>query len=509
MFTNFVKSASIFLKENNKLITTLIFGLLIFLSIFPRGIEVINQNPIFGFDQGREMLAAKQIVVDHKLILIGTEVGAGQAGVSGLFHGPLYYYMLTIPFVLFNGDPSQAVWLMFLFGIFTIVLSYFLGRRLFGFFGGLLVALLFSISPVFIAQSRFIWSPNPPTFSILLTYFFTFIMKKSPIYITLAAFFAAFVYNFELGIAVPLSLSLFIYSIFVFKKDLKKILFLFPGFIFGYLPMMLFEARHGFIGTKSIFSYLTSPHVQTSDHSLFYYLNSHANEFSSAFQGTFPTNSFFHLFIILLLLLSIYFIRKEKVIEYKHFFSFLLLIIPVTFLVFAPLRNTIWNFYLLHLNVVYILLFSYIVFSIYRYKSKIISIVAFFVIFILIILGLNNAIQTFNHDINDYGGTAKVKGKIDAIDFIYKSAHGGKFGLLVFSPPVYTYPYDYLLWWYGNRKYHYIPQAEKKGEFYLLIEEDNGQPWSYKGWLQTVIKVGKVEWTKTLPSGFIVQKRSL
>ena len=121
--------------------------------------------------------------------------------------------------------------------------------------------------------------------------------------------------------------------------------------------------------------------------------------------------------------------------------------------------------------------------------------------------GVNSAIQTWMHDYSDYGGTAKIKGKIDAIDYIYKQEKGKPFGLLVFSPPVYTYPYDYLLWWHGQRKYGYIPYSDKKETFYLLIESDPAKPWSYNGWLETVIKTGNVEWTKTLPSGFIVQKR--
>ena len=78
---------------------------------------------------------------------------------------------------------------------------------------------------------------------------------------------------------------------------------------------------------------------------------------------------------------------------------------------------------------------------------------------------------------------------------------------MAFTPPVYTYAYDYLIWWYGNRNYNYIPHKEKKGIFYLLMEPDSSKPWSYKGWLETVIKTGTILETKELPSGFVVQKR--
>jgi len=114
---------------------------------------------------------------------------------------------------------------------------------------------------------------------------------------------------------------------------------------------------------------------------------------------------------------------------------------------------------------------------------------------------------TFLYDYKDYGGTAKIKGKIEALDFIYKDSKGKPFNLLVFSPPIYTYPYDYIIWWYGRQKYNFIPGKEKKNTFYLWIEVDPSKPWSYQGWIETVIRSGKVEWTQTLPSGFIIQKR--
>lgn len=498
--------------KNKKVRLTILFfflGLIIFLSIFPRAVEVLNQNPIFGFDQGREMLAAKNIVVGHKLILIGTEVGAGQAGLSGIFHGPIYYYMLTIPFILFNGDPAKAVYLMFLFGILTIICGYYFGKKLFGQWGGILLALLICISPLFIAQSRFIWSPNPPTLFILLALYFTYLLKENKrIYIFLAAFFAGFIYNFELGIAVPLSLTLLVYCIFLFRKDLRKLLYVFAGFVCGYLPMILFEMRHGFMGTKSIIAYLTTHHKQIAGHTSTYYLIDHAKAFIAYFQGTFPKNFEHPILLLLIIVLSLYFLIKEKNVAFRYFFSFLLLLIPVTFLVFAPLRNSVWNIYLLHLNVAYLLLFCYIIYSFINKKLYLLFMLALLFVLVMTLFGLQNAIKVSLYDYSDYGGTAKIKGEEAAIDYIYKDAKGKPFGLFIFTPPVYTYPYDYLLWWYAKPKYHYLPYQEKKGTFYLLIQIDSGQPWTYKGWMETVIKTGKIIYTKTLiPSGFIVQKR--
>lgn len=497
-----------FINKAKNIFFAIIILLIICLSLFPRSIDALNQNPVFGFDQGREMLAAKNIVINHKIMLIGTELGAGAAGISGIFQGPVYYYLLTIPFILFNGNPVGAVWLMLFLSLTSVFFGYYFGNKIFGAGGGILVSLLMSISPMLIVQARFMWSPYPPTLFILLSFYFTYFLRKRNLNILLASFFAGFVYNFEFAIAVPLSITVVFYSIFTFRKDFKKYLYLLLGFLIAYSPMLFFEIRHGFTGLKGLIFYLANnSHIPTPSNSSF--ILDHTKSFIYNFKETFPVNNFNFsiIFFILLIIFSVHLLIKEKNIHLKYFFSFLVFLIPVNYFVFYFLKNTVWNYYLTDLSLSYILLLSYVIFSLYNRKYYRLSILAFVFIGVFVVFAINSAIKVSIYDYSDYGGTAKLKGKIDAIDYIYKDAGSRPFGVLTFSPPIYTYPYDYLLWWYGERKYHYIPYQERKGTFYLLIEPDGAKPWTYKGWLETVIKTGNVESTKTLPSGFIIQKR--
>ena len=139
-----------------------------------------------------------------------------------------------------------------------------------------------------------------------------------------------------------------------------------------------------------------------------------------------------------------------------------MLLIPVTFIVLGFLRNFVYNYYLIHLNLAYIFLVVFAIASIFKTRHKIVD--GFIIIFIAIVLlsSIFSNIKTFYYDIVDYGGTHKIRGKIDAIDHIYRNADGERFGLLVFSPPIYTYPYDYLVSWYGKKKYGYAPHQEKR-----------------------------------------------
>lgn len=492
----------------NKTLHKVIILFIICLSLFPRSIDVLNGNPIFGFDQGRDYLAVKEIVVDHKLTLIGAELGAGSAGISGIFQGPFFFYFLAVPFILSNGNPLAGVFLMLVFSLASIYLGYYLTKKMMGESIGLLTAFLMAISPILIGQARFVWNPHMPTFFVLLTFifFYLYLVKKRNIYIFLYSFTAGFIYNFEAAVAIPLTFTLIIFSIFLFKLEIKKYLFLICGGIAAFTPMILFELRHGFMGLRGFFTYTSSSGSTSINYSL---VTDHARTFLLSFKETFPINNelFALIFMVFLLATSIVLLLKEKNKEVKYFFSFLILLIPGTFIIFLFLNNYVWIYYLSDLSIAYILLFSYVIYSFYQknlYKELIL--LSIFTL-LLGIVGVYSAIKVSFYDYKDYGGTAKLQGKIDAIDYVYQDSKRKEFGLLVFSPPIYTYPYDYLLWWHGLRKYGYIPYPDKKGTFYLLIEPDPQKPWTYKGWLETVIKTGEVQWTKKLPSGFIIQKR--
>ena len=70
----------------------ILLGLIFIFGFLVRAIEVLTNNYIFLFDQGRDYLVVKEIVLNHKLTLIGASTG-----LHGIFSGPFWYYLLTIP----------------------------------------------------------------------------------------------------------------------------------------------------------------------------------------------------------------------------------------------------------------------------------------------------------------------------------------------------------------------------------------------------------------------------
>jgi len=489
-----------------KKIETFLLILVMLLGIGLRSVELLNHNPLFGFDQGRDYLAVRKIVVDKKLTLIGSEVGGGMAGLQYIFHGPYYYYSLVAPFILFDGDPYGGLVLMFIFGVASLFLCFYFVWKSFGFKMALVATLLIGVA--LNPQSRFLWNSHPSTLFILLVFYFVFkISKNTGKYFFWACFWAGIIYGFQLAISASLIISLFLFAIFVLKIRELKIYFRgVAGAALAYLPFFAFEARHGFMAIKSIVGIFSKLLIGQSGFNPVANLKDHLLSFWFNFRATFCFSDQLCFWLMVLLLVNTaYYLTRKKKSQEKDFVSFLLILPLVTFLIFVFLDSAVWGHYLIHLHLLYILLFAF-----FTAKSEFpMGKIVFFALLILMFPGIFKEVQGAYVGLSDHGGVAKMEGKFEAVDYIYQDAGEEKFNVLVFTPPVYDYACRYFLTWYGEKKYGYVPGDKKEGLFYLWIEPDSKQPWSYQGWLETVIKEGKVLKEEKLPGGFIIQKRYL
>lgn len=490
--------------------------LVIYFTFFPKSAEMLSGNYVFGFDQGRDYLAVKSIVVDRNVTLIGSELGAGSAGIQGVFHGPGHYYFLAIPFLILDGDPYGGIILMFLFSVLAILCGIYLGRLLFNsYVPGLLFALLLSLSPSLAAQARFVWNSHPSSFFVMLVFifFYFFLASKKLYFLFLSSFFAGFIYNFQTAIAIPFCLSIIVFLLCIRFREKKGYASVLVGYLLAFLPMILFEVKHGFQAIRGYLIYLQNPlSIKSNVSYVDAVLKDHAGSFIFNFSNSFPQQTIIPTIVIFILLAIglLISIKKDTSHFRKQFVSFCLLIPLGSFGAFSLFRNSVYQHYLTHLNIIYLFFLSYIIYSLWSIRNKAsLVILCFMCLFIGVVMlqEIPKAYTTFIKDYNDYGGDAKVRGKLDAIDYIYKEARGKPFNVHIFTPPVYTYAYDYLIWWRSKEKFRYMPGKEKTGTMMLVMEKDPGKPWSYKGWQETVIKVGKVIYTKTLPSGIIVEKR--
>lgn len=484
-----------------------------------RAVEVVNGNYLFGFDIGRDLLVARSIVEQHKLTLIGAEIGSGSAGINGIFQGPGYYYMLAVVYWLFHGDPYGVLLMMVLFGVATLVAVYWSLARMFDRGTAILALFLVGISPLIVSQSRFMWPPHPASLLIVLLLYFAYMIPKSPrMYAPLALISAGLTYHFEFAMTVPIVIALFIALPLVYRiKDVKTYLYSSVALLLAFSPMIFFEMRHGWVALHSVLSYTGFQGPIGNDvwmlrimNHLGPYISNAANSFIYE-HGLFPER-FFTVLCGGLLIATAVFAWKTKNAVQRKFFQFCVLLLITSYLVLLGLNNAIWDYYLIHAHFIYMYVFAYLMVFSWRGMRKSVWMKAVFGIltFFLISMIASSAWRmmiSYTYDFHDLGGVEKIQGKKMAIDYVYKDAGGQPFSEFTFMAPIYTYPYDYLFKTYGRDTYGYVPGNEKKGLVYLIIEPDYSKPWTYKGWLETVIVGGNIISTTTPPTGHIIQKR--
>lgn len=485
----------------------LLFVVILLLAFFLRAQETISGNFLFLLDQGRDLLAVKNIVFDHHLTLIGP-----YTSLAGVFQGPLWYYLLAIPIFIFQGNPWGTVLLMLIISLLVVVIVYQQMRLYFGTTAGLLTAYLFAISPEAIAAATFSWNPHPMWLILILYAFVLFKTVSGELKFHLLLWpIISLSFHFETAFGVFLLAATLIYF-GILNRVLVKNKYFFFGLLISFLfflPQIVFDLRHDFLMTRSVLKLFTGSNqglfVGGENQSYFNLIKGHILAFEDNFISSFLRNGYFHnlaKFIFLISIGVIVFARKTKD-EMRFLYSLIsiiLIIIALSFFYPFPVRT--W--FLTGFQGFYLLIFGLILSKLWLNKWT-----KYLVLIFILATSMYSIDRLYVLYINppDDGGNAKVRGKLKAIDYIYNDAAGKPFSLFIFTPPVNTDAFDYLVWWRSRDKYHYLPQKNKEGLFYLLIEPDTSRLWSYQGWLETVIIDGKVIDTKEIVNGLLVQKR--
>lgn len=472
--------------------------------------ELYFNNFLFLLDQGRDLLDVKRIVFDGHLTLIGS-----YTGLQGVFQGPFYYYLLAIPLFLTGGNPWGAQLLMVVISMTTVFLFYYCTKKFLGKKPALFALFLLAVSPEAIAAATYIWNPHPMWLLIAIyLYFFYKIIFEEKKYIIFLWIVMGLMFHFESagGFFILLGTILF------FLLFLRKSFFTnhsaigFGCFLLLFLPQVLFDLRHDFLMLKSVVRI-----AQGSDQGLFannekvsylHIIRGHIDMIYYNFGSSFLRDGYLVYMpkiMLFILFLAVLFKKKLSLFSKKEdtFLSATLKLLLCILLLAVLFPFPIRYWYLTGYQLFYIVLSALVLSKLFVFRNGKLLILLLAVI-TLFYTG-EKLIRLYKNP--DYGGIAKIQGKSDAIDYIYNDAQGENFNLLVFSPPIYTDSYDYLIWWKAKKNNLSIPGNKKEGVFYLLIEPDSNKPWSYKGWLETVIKTGKIIEEKTLPSGLIVQKR--
>lgn len=251
-----------------KKLTWGLLTLILIIASFMRLYRISDYMTFLG-DEGRDVMVARDILLGN-FTLLGPRASAGD-----FFLGPIYYYFMAPWLWLFQGDPVGPAVMVALVGVATVWLIYFVGKRWFNTAAGLFAAALYAVSPIVITYSHSSWNPNiMPFFALLIMY----VIYKA---VGSARAWKYFLLTgFLLGIAIQLHYLAvflgFIVALYMFfgqwlmegkiriRAILRSYVFTFFGFIAGLSPFLLFELRHGFPNTKTIFGFIFGSNASSS-----------------------------------------------------------------------------------------------------------------------------------------------------------------------------------------------------------------------------------------------------
>lgn len=429
-------------KINSFILIILIFG------IAYKLIMTWNGNFLFNMDNGRDLVDVREMVVLQKPRLIGPT-----SAIEGFFNGPGWYYLLAVPFILSSGDPYSTILLQITLwaigGFFLLKLVSNWSKFLV-----IPVGLLWIASDYINLATSYAFNPNPVTlltpFSIYLLY--QYLKTAKFIYIASAFFLGGLFFNFEMNFGIFIPPIIFIATLIVRRTLLNSKNFWLGSlfFLICLLPQILFELRHNFFMTNSLINYLKNSPAGNLD--FFARFQSLAESFINVFSATLMNHKGFTL--IILILLSPFLIKnfRTRQKDLLVLIASLYIFVPFIFYLFLPVTVNPW-----HLGaetVAFVILIGFLI-KIFWGKGKIAAAVITAMLMIYSFSNIGNFL--FRDRFRENLDPSAYKNEIAAIDYVYKKAAGQNFKVYTYLPSVYDYPYQYLFWWYGNKRYGYIP----------------------------------------------------
>ncbi len=484
-----------FLKNNYYLLLLII---IIVLAFFLRSPMFLHGDFYLLADQGRDLQLAKQIIVDHKLTLIG-----GRAGFGGVFHGPLWWYMITPFFLLSHGNPFfSLVPLYILVSLGIVIGGFFVGKNLYGFYTGLLFALVIGISNFYITTISF--TSNSQVMPLIFLFFIYCAIKylrgKNHYLVALFSLTAIGI-NFESAFAVTL-IPLTVMAI-IFRKKIPSMKLIFISAVAFIIPVssfILFDLRHEFLMSKAFLNLISGNFTQASSdmrlNDLFFRAQDRFNSLLSTISFLFFAENVFSKFSAYLVLfgagaLFLLQLRKKMKLSQEDkelIFIFLIPIVVYTFYMFVKLP--IQGHYVASLGISIILFFILTLRKIAKFNLLLsILFLVFFVslqIAPLIDLIKENYFRGIPYSTNSNGSYLNQRAIVDAV---FNDSKGKPFGYFVFDLPIITYSMDYLFWWRGNTLYHYVPKSEKFPTTYVILNPAKpGDLHAHDFWLTHTIR---------------------
>ena len=315
----------------------------------------------FGYDQVDNAWAAKDILIDGKLPLVGMQA----KGNTGFYIGPYYYYFLAPFYFVTAMDPIASPIAALVVAIFTFFVVYFVTKSMFGEKAALIAIFINTFSSYILILDRVQWPVDfivPISFLVLFSLYQ--ILNNKPKYLILLAASVGFSLHIHFtsvfyGLLILLALPFFPRT----KKLLKPLAISIPIFIFFVFPIIL-----NYILTKqaaTATTYLGSTFHGFHLRRVAQLMKDAVIEFNSIL-----TIPYAHFVSFASIPIAVYLFLKGKIERKNVLFLYLSLIwIVVPWFAFSTYSGELTNYYFAITRPIAILIFSYIILRLINTKK--------------------------------------------------------------------------------------------------------------------------------------------
>ncbi len=406
---------------------------------------IYSQTVGYTFDQGRDFLKAAEVILYGKPTFIGPTTG-----IMGIFHGAWWYYLLTIPFVLFRGSPIGFYYFNFFIQLGAFFLLAIFLKKYFDLFTAYIISLLVAVSPYFISTSIFLGNNVIVLPFLLLFLIVNFLIiekkikKKERTFAFLLGLFLGFIAEFEFAFGLLLIPTYFILLLgfppirtYIFKSKRWAIYLI--GLLIPFLPRIFFELRHGFLQTKTLLSFLLHPKLFTPKPYADVFKD-RQNLFVGYFKGIF-THDPVAITILIAVIFCLSFTLYKKSLVYKNFLYFLFLLLGLLFVFSTLYKDTFWVNYYEGIQYIFLLITAV---SLAKTKSfKYLTLIKSLLIIVIIFFASQSLIKELKSKPNFVG--LPLRNQLNVVLYVQSQEKNlAKYCVKIYTPPVIPYTYNYL-----------------------------------------------------------------
>lgn len=436
--------------------------LLILIILFGLFLRILYFHSLtFGYDQARDALQSISIIRDKHPKIIGPTTD-----IRGLFHSPLYWYIVS-PFYFFSGgNPEVARIPMILINMLNILFIYFVAKKLFkNETIALLSSLLMAVSFEAVQYARWLSNPTPALLTTAIFFYgFWLVFNKKPIGLPLMLFLWGFSVDFQFFLAYQFTflIGAGIYLLIKHKEVLiqsfRRFYWLYIASLIPWVFYITSEIKFKFQGMHAFLGFLTK-HGDGSNSSIFPKLMNFMNSLirNIAVNITAGNKEIAFYFLLILAIYVLYLLVSKK--KYRGIILFLLIWLLSPIIIYPLEKN--YSYFLNIGNLYPLILLTLLILFDFALRFKRFG--QYIILTAVVVILYNNISMIITE--NKKGETLfslqdsqVLTDEKKIIDYTYMQSNKKLFSFNTLTNPLFiNTTWAYLYNYYGKNKYGYMP----------------------------------------------------